>query len=152
MARDNLERRGHKYYLRLAIPRSLRKHFLSSKGKPRAHVVEPLGDSHELAKIKAAERTAVLMRVYAAVRAGQLTTPEQVKAAVRDEIADEPLITSEQADELIRNYRERHRILQMAARFEAWSDAAKIITACNLPSAQHTTAPSSDDTRDHALN
>jgi Domain of unknown function (DUF6538) len=93
MARDNLEQRGHKYYLRLAIPRSLRKHFLSSKGKPMAHVVEPLGDSHELAKIKAAERTAVLMRVFAAVRAGQLTTPEQVKAAVRDEIADEPPIT-----------------------------------------------------------
>jgi integrase len=146
MARDNLEQRGHKYYLRLAIPRSLRKHFLSSKGKPMAHVVEPLGDSHELAKIKAAERTAVLMRVFAAVRAGQLTTPEQVKAAVRDEIADEPPITSEQADELIRNYRERHRILQMAARFEAWGDAGKILTPSTLPYEQPTPGPTIGET------
>jgi integrase len=146
MARDNLEQRGHKYYLRLAIPRSLRKHFLSSKGKPMAHVVEPLGDSHELAKIKAAERTAVLMRVFAAVRAGQLTTPEQVKAAVRDEIADEPPITSEQADELFRNYRERHRILQMAAGFEAWADAGKIRTPSTLPYEQPTPGPTSSET------
>jgi integrase len=90
MARDNLEQRGRQHYLRLAIPRSIRKYFLSSKGKPMAHIVEPLGDSYEVAKILAAERVAVCMNIFGRVKAGIITTPEQVKAALEPREPDEP--------------------------------------------------------------
>jgi integrase len=79
MATDHLWRRGNQWYLRVAIPRPLRHLFLSSSGKPMVRVVERLSDSREVAKVMAAERVATCMRVFAQIKAGLLTTPEQVK-------------------------------------------------------------------------
>src|SRR5262245_15126517 len=79
MATDHLWRRGNQWYLRVAIPRPLRHLFLSSSGKPMVRVVERLSDSFETARLMAAERVATCMRVFAQIRAGLITTPEQVK-------------------------------------------------------------------------
>jgi hypothetical protein len=57
-ASDHLWKRGNVWNLRLAIPRKLQHHFLSSKGKPLAMIVEPLGDSPSFAKNAATQRVA----------------------------------------------------------------------------------------------
>jgi integrase len=59
-------------------------------------IVEPLGDSREVAKIKAAQRLAVCTNVFGRIKAGLITTPAQAKAALHgpdeDDIArcDQP--------------------------------------------------------------
>jgi hypothetical protein len=82
MATDHLWRRGNQWYLRVAIPRPHRHLFLSKTGKPLVRVVERLSDSKSVAKVMAADRVAVCMRVFAKIKAGLLTTPEQVKEAL----------------------------------------------------------------------
>jgi integrase len=102
MATDHLWRRGNQWYLRVAIPRPLRHLFLSSSGKPMVRVVERLSDSREVAKVMAAERVAVCMRVFARIKAGLLTTPEQVADAMHP---GEPDIALEPGfDEAMRRY------------------------------------------------
>jgi integrase len=79
----HLLRRGNQWYLRVAIPRKQRHLFLSSNGRPMVRIVEKLSDSFETARLMAAERVATCMRVFAQVKAGILTTPQQVAAAMR---------------------------------------------------------------------
>jgi integrase len=68
---DHLWQRGAQWYLRLAIPRSLRQHFLSSTGKPLVRIVEPLGDSKSQAQIEAARRSAKYLDTFARLKAGE---------------------------------------------------------------------------------
>jgi integrase len=70
-ASDHLWKRGNVWNLRLAVPRKLQHHFLSSKGKPRAMIVEPLGDSPSAAKIAATERVAYYLDVFRRLQAGE---------------------------------------------------------------------------------
>jgi integrase len=81
--KGHLWKRGHQWYLRLAVPKPLRRYFLSSTGKPMGRIVEPLGDSREIAKVRAAQRVAVCVSIFARLRAGEKMTPAQVKAALR---------------------------------------------------------------------
>jgi integrase len=80
---DHLWRRGEQWYLRLAIPRSMQHLFLSSKGKPLAKIVEPLGDSPSAAKDEARYRVGRYTDVFKQIKAGFITTPEQVADAMR---------------------------------------------------------------------
>jgi integrase len=79
---NHLWQRGRQYYLKLAIPRKVRHHFPSSTGTPRSKIVEPLSDSYEVAKVKAAQRVARYLEVFARLKAGEQMTPEQIEAAV----------------------------------------------------------------------
>src|SRR5262249_38770142 len=83
MAKDYLWPRGRQWYLRLSIPLAHRHLFRSGTGKPLVHIVEPLGDSYEIAKLKAAQRVATCVAVFGQIRAGAITTPEQAKAALQ---------------------------------------------------------------------
>jgi integrase len=74
--------RGHQWYLRLPIPRPLRKHFLTPAGKPKSHIVEPLGDSLTQARLQRNRQVAAYGEVFARLRAGEVMTPDQIKAAV----------------------------------------------------------------------
>jgi integrase len=83
MAKEKyLWQRGPQWYLRLAIPAPIRPNFLSSKGTPLAHVVEPLGSDYEAAKLAARHRVAACTTLFARLRAGEKMTPEQVKRAL----------------------------------------------------------------------
>jgi integrase len=121
MARDNLERRGRQWYLRLSVPRSLRHRFCSPQGNPRAHIVESLGDSYEIAKVRAAQRTAVFTAIFGRLKAGEPMTDEQIAAEVRgDAFAEDPpaIFSGQERDDLVRQFRERMR----AAAFEIHGD------------------------------
>jgi integrase len=129
MATDHLWRRGNQWYLRVAIPRPHRHLFLSSSGKPMVRVVERLSDSREVAKVMAAERVATCMRVFAQIKAGLLTTPEQVKEALRPGEYDVALQPG--FDEALRRYlaspetrqKEFQRRIERQARwFEEYGD------------------------------
>jgi integrase len=85
VAKDHLWQRGRQWYLRVTVPTPLRRYFLSSTGKTLGQIVEPLGDSHSVAKARAAQRVAACEAVFARLRAGEEMTPEQAKAALRDE-------------------------------------------------------------------
>jgi len=101
-------------------------------------VVEKLSDSHEVAKLMAAERVATCMRVFARIKAGIITTPEQAKAALAERRhPDDGLPESWSGfDEAMRRYlagppgpremeqRRRHNE-SMAARFEAYGEWVK---------------------------
>jgi integrase len=102
MATDHLWRRGNQWYLRVAIPRPHRHLFLSSSGKPLVRIVERLSDSREVAKVMAAERAATCMRVFAQIKAGLLSTPEQVKDALHPSEFD--LALQPGFDEALRRY------------------------------------------------
>jgi integrase len=89
---DHLWKRGNVWNLRLAIPRKLQHHFLSSKGKPLAMIVEPLGDSPSAAKTAATQRVAYWTQVFDRVKAGE--SYEDIK---RDDAFREQLRIREQA-------------------------------------------------------
>jgi hypothetical protein len=84
--------RGHQWYLRFPIPRPLRKYpFVTSTGKPKSHIVEPLGDSLTQARLRRNRLVAAYEEVFARLRAGEQMTPDQIEAAVSfdlDEIAE----------------------------------------------------------------
>jgi integrase len=82
MAKDYLWQRGKQWYLRLSVPLAHRHLFPSSTGKPRVHIVEPLGDGYSEAKVRAAERVAACTAIFARIKAGLITTPEQAKRAL----------------------------------------------------------------------
>jgi hypothetical protein len=92
MATDHLWKRGNVWNLRLAIPRKLQHHFLSSKGKPLAMIVEPLGDSPSAAKIAAAQRVAYYLDIFRRLERGEsledIRKAEAEAEAVRQETAD----------------------------------------------------------------
>src|SRR5262245_42119491 len=100
--KDQLWRRGNRWYLRLYLPTRLRPFFLSAAGKQQDTIVEPLADlGYEAARIECGERVTAYRRVFA--RAA-LMTPEAIRdeidaikqhAAGRRTIADLPLLQSE---------------------------------------------------------
>jgi integrase len=76
-------RRGKQYWLRLTIPADVQRLFIGPSGKQQVRVHEPLGtDSESFAEVQGAKRRAVCLDVFAQIRAGVLTTPEAVKAAL----------------------------------------------------------------------
>jgi integrase len=79
----HLWERGDQWYLRVHIPRPLQKHFFTSTGKPKHHIVEPLGDSLSQARLKRNRRVAVIEGVFARLRAGEAMTPDQIDAAIK---------------------------------------------------------------------
>jgi integrase len=78
----HLWERGDQYYLRLPIPRPLRKHFLTSTGKAKHHIIQPLGDSLSQAQLKRNRLVTAYGEVFARLRAGEQMTPDQIKVAV----------------------------------------------------------------------
>jgi integrase len=89
----HLWKRGDVWYLRVAVPRPMQHLFLSSNGKPMVRVVERLSDSKEVAKVMAAERVAVCKNIFGRIKAGLITTPQQVEDALHPgepDIALEP--------------------------------------------------------------
>jgi integrase len=95
MAKDkttgNLQQRGHQYYLKMAIPRTLRRFFLSSTGKPQDQISQPLGDSYSFARIECARRVAIYRELFERLYLEPTMTPEQVKEIMRGaEFADDP--------------------------------------------------------------
>lgn len=82
MARDpHLIQRGRQYYLKLPVPRPLRRLalFVSSTGKPKDYLVEPLGPDYTPARVEADRRTADYRALFA--RAAVMTS-EAVAAEV----------------------------------------------------------------------
>src|SRR5262249_17111475 len=97
----SLMQRGRQWYLKLAIPRPIRKLFPTSTGKPRDFIWESLGKSHDHAQVEAHTRTAEYRRLFA--RAA-LMTAEAIAAeleAIKDRakgratVATLPLLESE---------------------------------------------------------
>jgi integrase len=79
MASDHVLKRGKQYYLRLAIPPSIRKFFPSGTGKPRVNIIERLGtDSPSEAQIRALRRAATYRELFKSLREGQEMTQEQI--------------------------------------------------------------------------
>ena len=66
----NLWRRGHQLYFRIPVPRPLRKLFLTSTGKPKNQIVEPIGSDYEAAKVECARRVAQWTEAFARLKAG----------------------------------------------------------------------------------
>ena len=60
--------------------------FPSKTGKPKSKIVEPLRDSPSAARDEARYRVALYTGVFRQIRAGLLTTPEQVKDAMRGRV------------------------------------------------------------------
>jgi integrase len=153
-AGPNLSYHGRKYYLKLGIPRSLRRYFLTSSGKPKSHIIEPLSDSFELAKLKAAQRAAECLAVFDAVKAGAITTPAQAAAALAggglavDEEGNPVTPASERAErdtyrrfaDEVREVERRLEIERQAARFEAYGRSGDF----NRPAAAMRPAPSGE--------
>jgi integrase len=83
MAKGGLWLHGDKWYLKLSIPPSVRKFFLSKTGKPLDKIVEPLAGDKAIAKVLAAQRVAECTSVFAQCKAGIITTPEQAKDALQ---------------------------------------------------------------------
>jgi integrase len=79
---DHLQRRGNQFYLKMSIPRTLRRFFLSSAGKPLSQIQQPLGSSLEGARLERDRRVAKYRELFARLHAGEQLTPEQVKAAM----------------------------------------------------------------------
>jgi integrase len=127
----NLQQRGHQYYLKMAIPPSLRRYFLSSTGKPQSQIQQPLKDaygrglSYEEARVVLPRRVAQVRELFERLRREPTTTPEQVRAALRgpedmdqdelDRAINESLGGSQATDEYI----QKRNAAIRAAIFEA---------------------------------
>src|SRR5262249_36584671 len=104
MARDqHLIRRGNQFYLRLPVPRPLRRLglFVSGTGKGKDYIVEPLGPSHDLAQIEASRRTADYRALFARAAVMTLEAVQAELVAIkraadqRRAVADLPSLLSE---------------------------------------------------------
>jgi hypothetical protein len=120
MASDHIWQRGRQYYFRMPIPRPMRHLFLASTSKPTVRIVERLSDSHSQARILAAERTAQCLDVFARIKAGLLTTPEQVKAALQPSEPD--IANAPGFDRAMREWYATRRVERQAQRFEILGD------------------------------
>jgi integrase len=78
----HLWQRGHQWYLKLPIPRPLQKHFLTSAGKPKSHIVESLDDSLSQARLKRNRLVTAYEEIFARLRNGEVITPEQINLAI----------------------------------------------------------------------
>jgi integrase len=126
MAKDYLWQRGRQWYLRLSIPVAHRHLFRSGTGKPLVHIVEPLGDSHSEAKLKAAQRVAACTAIFARIEAGLVTTPEQAKAALlRGPTLDDegnPIISDPGFADRLRQAQQRWDEERRTAMFQGYAD------------------------------
>src|SRR5262249_58492473 len=102
MGRDAyLIRRGNQFYLRLAIPRPIRKLFPMSTAKPAHFISEPSGRNYDPARVECDRRVSEYRALFA--RAA-LMSPEAVRdeieaikqrASDRQSVADLPLLARE---------------------------------------------------------
>jgi integrase len=126
MAKDYLWQRGRQWYLRLSIPVAHRHLFRSGTGKPLVHIVEPLGDSHSVAKLKAAQRVAECTAIFARIEAGLITAPEQAKAALQrgPALDDEgnPIIPNPGFADRLRRAQQRWDEERRTAMFQGYAD------------------------------
>jgi integrase len=128
MASTNLWRRGNQWWHYVAVPAPLRKHFLSSNGRPQNQIREPLGDTSSAeAEYRASQRVAVIKRVFARLQAGEKMSPERVKAALNDEIGYDPeedRVIDHKTDwsQVDPQLAAMRRLLRMAKRFEDFGD------------------------------
>jgi integrase len=99
---DHLLYHRKKWYFKLSIPRSMQHLFLSDSGKPMGKIVESLSSTPEIAELKARQREAECAAVFAQIRAGVITTPQQAKLALtRGPAVDEegnPIFPGYEAD------------------------------------------------------
>jgi integrase len=121
---------GKKWYLKLTIPRPLQRYFLSSTGKPMSKIIEPLAGDHAIAKLKAAQRVAECAAIFARIKAGLITTPEQAKTALQrgPALDDEgnPIIPNPGFADRLRRAQQRWDEEQRTAMFEGY---AKMMSA-----------------------
>jgi integrase len=92
---NKLKWHGKKWYLNLAIPRSVqaKRLILSKKGNPLDKIVEALAGDYDVAKVMAAQRIADCVTIFARIEAGEITTPDQAEKALAPsdyDIANEP--------------------------------------------------------------
>src|SRR5262249_6288532 len=86
MARDPyLIQRGRQYYLKLPVPRPLRRLalFVSSVGKPKDYIVEPLGPDYTPARVEADRRTADYRVLFAPAAVMTVDAVRAELAAIR---------------------------------------------------------------------
>jgi integrase len=95
---DHLFQHRRKYYFRLSIPRPMQHLFLSDNGRPMSKIVESLSSTFEIADLRAKQREAECVAVFAQIKAGVLTTPQQVKLALRGPAVD--VFPGHEADKL----------------------------------------------------
>jgi integrase len=136
MASDHLWRRGNQWYLRLGIPRPLRHLFLSSTGKPMVRVVERLSDSRSVAEVMAAERVAACKNIFGRIKAGLITTPQQVKDAL--EPSEPDIANAPGFDRAMREWYATRRVERQAQRFEMLGDNLTRIATGEQPAARRT--------------
>jgi integrase len=74
--------RGDQYYFKLSTPRPRRHLFPSSTGKQKDKIVKPLGNSKDIARLKAARYVVACEEVFARLRVGEEMTPDQIEAAL----------------------------------------------------------------------
>jgi integrase len=130
MAKGSLRLHGDKWYLKLTVPPSLRHMILSKAGKPLEKIVEPLTGDKAVARVMAAERVAACTSVFAQIKAGIITTPEQAREALQGgysepDIANEPGFDAAMRrwyDERAARGPTRGMIDRMAKRFEQFGD------------------------------
>jgi integrase len=77
-----LWQRGRVWWFRLAIPRDLRRYFLSSTGRPLDKFAEPLSRNYDVAKPKAMRLATARNALFDQIRTGAITTTEQAQAAL----------------------------------------------------------------------
>jgi integrase len=83
----NLQRRGRQYWLKMAIPPSLRRFFLSSTRRPMDQIQQALGSDYEAARIECGYRVATYRELFARLRRDPSWTPEQVGKVLREPYA-----------------------------------------------------------------
>jgi integrase len=86
----HLWKRHNRYYLRLAIPPALRKHFVSKdgKGKPRDKIIEPLSGDLRQAQALRTQRLAYWQAVFERVRTGAPLSAAEIAEESRRAYAD----------------------------------------------------------------
>jgi integrase len=104
MAKGGLRLHGGKWYLKLSIPPSVRKFFLSNTGKPLDKIVEPLAGDKAIAKVMAAQRVAECTSVFAQCKAGIITTPQQAKDALQGGYSEPDIALQPGFDAAMRQY------------------------------------------------
>jgi integrase len=84
---SNLQQRGRQWWLKMAIPPSLRQFFLSSTGRPMDQIQQALGSDYEAARIECGYRVATYRELFARLRHDSSWTPEQVGKVLREPYA-----------------------------------------------------------------
>jgi integrase len=131
----NLQQRGRQYWLKMAIPPSLRRFFLSSTRRPMDQIQQALGSDYEAARIECSYRVAVYRELFARLRHDPSWTPEQVAKVLREPYAigeDDNIPADPRRIEWAPSSYQR-RLAQRASRFEALSPAPELIDVTPAP-------------------